>query len=452
MMEGERRRRVLEGLEVRGYMAETFRSRCDTGHPDRAEALCANPRVAIFSTSVPPAPSGQSRALSRLFAEMPVDSRVLISENLDFLDDIPSPEPWGHYIRSPSGARYLSGNLLTAYGKVDAPNEFLGFFRTITIRAVQTSRALQQFSPRAIVACSGSYYDLPVAMLVAAWLRVPLIAYLFDDPVLQWQEDAVHQRLLARVWEPLWMRCAAHVVVPNEFHLAILHGRHPSLAASVIRNPVSHTAFTTVTNPWPLQFEGTIRIAYTGSVYEAQGGAFRTLLEALHRLDGRFELHIYTAQSGEELAREGVAGPHVVRHDHLEEDQIYRVQHEADILFLPLAFASKLHEVVMVSSPGKMGEYLVSGRPILVHAPRGSFVSSFFRSNDCGVVVDEPSAEELVRALNAIAASDALRDRVVANASITGREFDAQRCRKLLSEILDSSMQRWGEASASTSA
>jgi glycosyltransferase involved in cell wall biosynthesis len=78
------------------------------------------------------------------------------------------------------------------------------------------------------------------------------------------------------------------------------------------------------------------------------------------------------------------------------------IQRAANILFLPLAFNSPLSEHLRTSSPGKMGEFLASGRPILVHTPPDSFTTWYFRQYACGVVVDQNDPSALAKGLMTI--------------------------------------------------
>ncbi len=85
---------------------------------------------------------------------------------------------------------------------------------------------------------------------------------------------------------------------------------------------------------------------------------------------------------------------------------------QADILFLPIAFDAKPH-VIATASPSKMPEYLASGTPILVHAPRDSYLARYAREHGFAEVVDEPDAAALASALRRIATDEARRTELV---------------------------------------
>jgi glycosyltransferase involved in cell wall biosynthesis len=165
--------------------------------------------------------------------------------------------------------------------------------------------------------------------------------------------------------------------------------------------------------------------------------AFRNLTEALGRL-GRSDLtlHVYSAQPPQVLESQGIRGP-IVFHDHCAQDEIRRVQREADVLFLPLAFDCPVPEVIQTSAPGKLGEYLASGRPILVHAPADSFLAWYFRTHECGALVDVNDAGAVADALRRLIDDEAFRSKLIRNAASRAVEdFAPEIARSRLLELL----------------
>ena len=68
------------------------------------------------------------------------------------------------------------------------------------------------------------------------------------------------------------------------------------------------------------------------------------------------ELHIFTAQSHEQLLEQGIASEKIITYSHIPNGEILERQRKADILFLPLAFEISIPEVICTSAPGKLGE------------------------------------------------------------------------------------------------
>lgn len=73
-----------------------------------------------------------------------------------------------------------------------------------------------------------------------------------------------------------------------------------------------------------------------------------------------------------------------------------------DLLLLPLDFTKKGKEFSKFSIPTKVSEYMLSGIPILVLAPKETAVTQFFLKNGCGLCTTGTEEVELKRALNTL--------------------------------------------------
>ena len=90
----------------------------------------------------------------------------------------------------------------------------------------------------------------------------------------------------------------------------------------------------------------------------------------------------------------------------------------------------------MTASPGKMGEYLASKRPLLVHAPKGSFVARFMTTHRAGHVVDVSSSVALATALDELVGSADLRADLVRSALKASELFSERGARDRFWELL----------------
>ena len=57
--------------------------------------------------------------------------------------------------------------------------------------------------------------------------------------------------------------------------------------------------------------------------------------------------------------------------------------------------------MIRTATPARLVEYMASGRPLLVHAPRGSHVAEYARSEDFAEVVDAADDAALAAGLRA---------------------------------------------------
>jgi glycosyltransferase involved in cell wall biosynthesis len=368
-------------------------------------------KFALISHALPPEPSGQAIMLYRLLEDIDPADYCLISKQSFFpnayKDDRLCTLPGKYYIL-PTEFQVRWGNW---YGWHLLRGPF-NIVARILMRASNIAKIVKRERCRAIVACSGDLHDLPAGLLASRLARVPFYSYIFD--YYKFQRINRFERAVAQIFEWIVLRCSAGVIVPNEF-MHDEYRRRYGVKSTIIRNPCEISELNALNDDSlkSLDGEGQVRIVYTGRIYEAHYDAFRNMLSAIEQVgQSDVKLHLYTAEKPIDLARQGIKGAAVVLHDHCSPSEVVKVQRQADILFLPLAFSSPYPKVINTSSPGKIGEYLTTGRPILVHAPSESFVSWYFRRNECGVVVDRDDPMELAGAIQQILTDHDLRVRI----------------------------------------
>lgn len=240
-----------------------------------------------------------------------------------------------------------------------------------------------------------------VARVLARESRKPWIADLRDPWALD--EWTVYPTALHRAVEKRRMRAAlrdATTVVMNTEEAALaLVDEFPEFERSRV---------VTIPNGWdrgdfdqgtPPRTDGKFRIVYTGYSHVVAGrrhrdrGSLRSLLggatrglnvlarshvflaEALRllthvdrELAERVELHV-AGPAPRDADEPAATGPSLRQHGYLPHDQAVALMRSADLLFLPMHDLPSGKRARTV--PGKMYEYLASGRPILAALPDG---------------------------------------------------------------------------------
>jgi len=392
-------------------------------------------KLAILSHVLPPISVGHAIVLYKLLQSWETGDYCLIT-NSDFIDNnkrsnFEHSEEWlsAPYYRLPSDIK-----LKTPHGRLLSISVSLfNLFTSVLRRGWRTARIARKEHCKAILACSGNIANIPAGFLASRLARVDFNVYLFDDYTYQWTSR--FYRWFASQVEPRILHLAKTVIVPNEYLAASYHKRY-GVEPIVIHNPTSIPALK-VEKERSENLEK-IDILYTGSVYHAHYDAFRNLIEAVSSLEEpQMKIHIYTEQTPQELEKVGIKGP-LVFHDVINNKDVRIVQYDADILFLPLAFESQIPEIIRTSAPGKMGEYLASGTPILVHAPADSYISWYFRRYDCGFVVDQKDPDLLAKAILRLAQDMELRQSITQNALHRAREdFSIELMSKKFRNIFD---------------
>jgi glycosyltransferase involved in cell wall biosynthesis len=289
--------------------------------------------------------------------------------------------------------------------------ERLNLLLAIMDRTRVIRRIIKQEGCDAVVVCTGGreVFDFPAGYLAAKLSGARFYAYLLDQ--YSHMVAYVMGNSFLRRFEPRVMKDATAVIVPNEFMRDEVRQRY-GVDSVIVRNTCDVTVYEPAT-----ELESTdtdeIRIVYTGSVGTLHFDAFRNLIAAIESLQrSDVKLHIYTAQTREQIEAAIVDAPAVVVHEHEPVGAMPRIQKQADVLFLPLAFGAEYQEIIRTAAPGKICEYLSARRPVLVHAPADSFTAWYFREHDCGVVADTNDPVEVARALERLLADPELRNRV----------------------------------------
>ena len=393
-------------------------------------------KFALVSHNVPPSAGGQSLVLYRMLKGFDPESYCLISNQPQCADPNENPAELlpchYHYLPQPSRFErgYRFGLQVLREGGLNLP-------LAIIQHSLRIARIVRRDQCRAIVACTGDVTLLPAGYFASRITNVPFYAYIFDHYSYREWEDAV-AAFWARRLESLIMKGAAGIVVPNEVLRDDLQERF-GVEATVIHNSFDMSPYETTAAdaniPGP---SGEVSVVYTGAVYHAHFGAFRNLMTAIKKLERRdVRLHLYTNQPDESLERENVRGP-IVRHPQRSMTEMPQVQMKADILFLPLAFDSPYPDLVRTSATTKLGEYLAARRPVLVHAPRDSFISRYFRKHECGIVVDENDPGRLAEAIELVLRDSTLRNRLIENAVERARtDFSISASRAAFARLLN---------------
>jgi glycosyltransferase involved in cell wall biosynthesis len=390
-------------------------------------------KLAVLSHVLPPSPSGQAVVLSRIFSGFS-------SADFFFIASAGGPEENpgdGSIPESPFRSYRLPAepNLANpGHSRLISAVNLAALTARILLRAVRIRRILRDDPAAAIAACTGDLIDIPAGFLASRMAGIPFFAYIFDDYVYQWTGLA---RRFARIVSTPVFRHSRGVICPNEF-LCEEYRRRYGVTTTLIHNPCSAGEDAGSVRSWPRE-AGRLRIVYTGAVYQANYDCFQNLLRAVGMLpETSVEVHIYTAQTTEQLASQGIAGPAIFVHNHAPYRDVLERQRDADILFLPLAFESPIPEVIRTSAPGKMGEYLSSGRPVLVHAPADSYLCWYFRRHRCGVAVDEDDPACLADGLRGLIQEADLRNLSIANARECARsDFDPETARARMRNLVE---------------
>ena len=154
--------------------------------------------------------------------------------------------------------------------------------------------------------------------------------------------------------------------------------------------------------------------------------SLKILASASELLPSEYELLYCTSTDLATLNRLGIQSSRL-RVKYVSRAEVQRLQSEAHVLVAPLSHKNcSMHEVRTVFST-KILEYLVSGRPIIVFAPEGSYHVESARKNGWGYPVTEDSPAALAAAIEKVVRDETLAARLVHGALQEARSRSATR-------------------------
>jgi len=254
------------------------------------------------------------------------------------------------------------------------------------------TRIARQKNIRCILGVSDTGPALIATYLISRFTGLPYSLYLFDI-YLGNKLERPTEELLAKLFEPRLFKTAALVIVTNEGTEQFYRKRYGyKFKCCVIHNSVFPEAYKTKRTTYAPTKPYTI--VFTGNVYWPQERSLRNLIGAVSQLqDLPVHLDLYVPNTNEAFKR--IVGTcQNVQLTSASQSEMPDVQCRATILFLPLSWHTT-PEVIATATPGKLADYLASGRPMLIHAPPYAYVNEYARQEGFALVVDQEDVEEL---------------------------------------------------------
>lgn len=118
----------------------------------------------------------------------------------------------------------------------------------------------------------------------------------------------------------------------------------------------------------------------------------------------------------------------------VDNDACQRRMTQADVLYLPLSFESKLDRIANLAMPTKLSEYLASGRPIIFHVPRQSEVYALASGAGLPLTLDSVDPEVIHALLSSLGSGIDAADYHDRAQALLESEFDQTMLRRRLAE------------------
>jgi len=373
-------------------------------------------KILLMSEFTPPVLEGIAIMLYNLFSFFPSDSVCLFTDDPSkrkSKQDEKLRLPFKHYI-------------------LRVPNFSFAFLRSSNVRAFLQYCWLPIIIMRGIWIMGKERGDAIFGVnsrgpyLVAAYYlhritRRLLYVYMFD----LWSKNLENsfQSKVAQIYEERILKSAEKVFVMSE-KLASYYKNKYSVDSEIINHSyINHPQKELIDTNLGSEEHDYFEIAFTGVATSdfTWLQLIRAVMVDLVEEKVRLKLCVPVIEYVKDIKEKNI----VVKS--LSRDKAIIEQKQSDVLFLPMFLrANCAKEVLETASPSKLGEYLISGVPILVFAPHYSYISEYAIKGQWALVVNNYDKKELRSAILRLKNDNNLRKTLVTNALRTAVDHDAR--------------------------
>ncbi|MEL6863367.1 MAG: glycosyltransferase family 4 protein [Bacteroidota bacterium] len=151
----------------------------------------------------------------------------------------------------------------------------------------------------------------------------------------------------------------------------------------------------------------------------------------------KYSLSLFTHVPRVLLRKRGLDTNAIEYEGFVQPDQVHRVLQEYDLGVLTHGFTGGYGEVeYRTIFPTRMIPLLLSGKPLIVHSPKGSFLNDFVQEHQCAELVDDPSPEAILEGLDRICTNEDYQKQLVEASRKTVAQFHGPHVVKELKKLL----------------
>lgn len=299
---------------------------------------------------------------------------------------------------------------------------FLGLYNSNyqIIISEQLIRWIKDYSPDIIYAQPFRYIDMVFAKKLKELTGIPLAIHIMDDSVSFLNKP----NLLYYYWRKRINDTFKQLVESADIHLSISDAMSDEYLKRYnkhfipFRNPIEISSWDPyIKRDW--SFNGDINIIYTGRLAVPNINAlyiFCKVVEKLNNFGYSIKLHIYSIDINLNFNSKINSLKSIVMHKVVSSDEIPTLIPKFDLTFLPIDFTSKGIKYAKFSISTKTSEYMISGVPIILFAPKQVALTVYAEKYKCMYPISENNVDELYSSMEGLLKNEVLRATIAQNA------------------------------------
>lgn len=355
----------------------------------------------IISAYAPPSKSGSGLMMWHLISRFPKESfAILTAEKTDGNETYRLNVPYYYYGTSLTSLRFNDTKdtlpqRLRRYAKNFPPTNFVGqvFYAIRLIQRVVRigSAAIEKEKPTMLIGYSDIGPALIGTYILSKKYHLPFSLFFYDLYV--GNKLPLIFKILAHIFEPKLIREAKHIFVMCDALKELYQKRYGRTDLTIIYNS---TALLEVPSLKPSKERV---ITYLGSVYWAQIDALKDIISALPLITPRTHLKLFTPHSEQYLNEVGIFESDRVSFHTCTPGEAPNVLNESSLNYIGLSLNTPYPNLINTSSPGRLCEFLRADVPILIHAPKSSFLVEYAQKNNFAFISTSQDTDTLARTI-----------------------------------------------------
>ena len=300
---------------------------------------------------------------------------------------------------------------------------------------------LAEFKPEVLYFQVATREGILFSIQLCDYLGIPSVIHNMDD----WPSTISNKGLFKEYWRKTIDKEFRMLLDRMTLYLSISDAmtseymKRYNKVFKAFHNPIDISKYNQIRNK-PSEHDKTFRILYIGRIGLANKHSIYSFANAISQQKNdqyKIELDIFTHNTNTRESEKINNLKNVRISPPVKHDMIPVLLTEYDLLLLPLDFTEAGFKYSQYSLPTKASEYMISGTPLLVFAPKETAISKFCADNECGYCVTEPSKEKINDAIQFLILNEEYRKKISHNAVRLATElFDAEKVRKEFQQLL----------------
>ena len=296
---------------------------------------------------------------------------------------------------------------------------YIGLFNLINKinLSVEFCNWVDIYNPEIIYAQTSHRHGILFCLAVQTYLNKPLVFHMMDD----WP-STINQKGLFRKY---WQRKTDHEFRVLLNRATILMSISEKMAEEYKKR--YNKDFITFHNPIDIDFwkknqrknyelNKEPSILYAGRVGLGIDSSLEIFAKAIEQINKEFNLSIKFILQTQEKPQWTRKYKHVIHNSFVSYNDLPRVFSSSDFLLLPYDFTPESIKFIRYSMPTKVPEYMMTGTPIIIFAPKITAIVKYAKENAWAKVITENNIEDIVIALKQMIEDKELRQFLSTNA------------------------------------